>query len=500
MLPSCSPDIDVVMNAVAFPVQPFIDGAYRPSGTGEYFEPVHPADGRGLPAVAACGAGDVDAAVAAARRAHADGRWRALGPLKRQAILSRFADLVRDNAEILALFDTLEMGKPLADARFDASVAEGVIRFFAGATDKTEGVVVSSDPRTLAFSRDEPHGVVAAITPWNFPVINAALKLAPALAAGNSIVLKPSEIASYSTLKLAEIAVAAGIPEGVVNVVTGFGATAGAALGRHPDVDLMSFTGSTATGRALMTLAAQSNGKPLLLECGGKSPALIFEDMAGDIERIAQAVVQAGLWNAGQLCVARTRLLVAEPLCKMFTEAVEAKVNAMRLVMPFSGEEGLGPLASMGQKKRVEGYIEGALRDGARRVTRETASPSERGSYVAPAVFDGVSQDMRVVREEVFGPVLTIQPFRTADEAFALANDTIYGLAATVYTRDISIAMAAARTIEAGKVVVMGDEGAGEGAGFALGSAPWKQSGFGVESGMAGIASYSRRKSVEISA
>lgn len=500
MLPSYSPDIDVVMNAVAFPVQPFIDGDFRPSITGEHFEPIHPADGHGLPAVAACGAEDVDVAVTAARKAHGDGRWRALGPLKRQAILNRFADLVRENTETLALFDTLEMGKLLADARFDVSIAEGLIRFFAGAVDKTEGTVASSDSHTLAFSRDEPYGVVAAITPWNFPVINAALKLAPALAAGNSVVLKPSEVASYSTLKLAEIAVTAGIPEGVVNVVTGFGATAGAALGRHPGVDLMSFTGSTATGRALMGLAGQSNGKPLLLECGGKSPALVFEDMAGDVERIAGAVVQAGLWNAGQLCVARTRLLVAEPLRKAFTEAVAAKVDAMRLVTPLSGQAGLGPLASAGQKKRVEGYIDGALRDGARRVTRQAIFPWEGGSYVSPTVFDGVDQDMRVVREEVFGPVLTIQSFRTADEAFALANDTVYGLAATVYTRDLSIAMVAARAIEAGKVVVMGDDGAGEGAGFALGSAPWKQSGFGVESGMAGIASYSRRKAVEIRA
>lgn len=437
-------------------------------------------------------------AVATARRAFADGRWRALGPLKRQSILNRFADLVRESAETLALFDTLEMGKPLADARFDVSIAESLIRFFAGAVDKTEGTVASADPRTLAFSRDEPYGVVAAITPWNFPVINAALKLAPALAAGNAIVLKPSEIASYSTLKLAEIAVAAGIPEGVVNVVTGFGATAGAALGRHPDVDLMSFTGSTTTGRALMALAAQSNGKPLLLECGGKSPALVFEDMEGDIERIAGAVVQAGLWNAGQLCVARTRLLVAEPLCKAFTEAVAAKVETMRLVTPLSGEAGLGPLASVAQKRRVEGSIESALRDGARRVTRETAFHADGGSYVVPTVFDGVSQDMRIVREEIFGPVLTIQPFRTVDEAFAMANDTIYGLAATVYTRDLTIAMAAARTIEAGKVVVMGDDAPREGAGFALGSAPWKQSGFGIESGLSGIASYSRRKAVEI--
>jgi acyl-CoA reductase-like NAD-dependent aldehyde dehydrogenase len=500
MLPSLSPDFDAALNALAFPVQPFIDGAYRPSSARETFEPVHPADGRRLPAVAACGAQDVDGAVQVARRAFADGRWRSLGPLRRQAILSRFADLVRENTETLALFDTLEMGKPLADARFDVSIAEGLIRFFAGAVDKTEGAVVSSDPRTLAFWRDEPHGVVAAITPWNFPVVNAALKIAPALAAGNSIVLKPSEIASYSTLKLAEIAVEAGVPEGVLNVVTGFGAEAGAALGGHPDVDLMSFTGSTATGRALMTLAAQSNGKPLLLECGGKSPALVFEDMAADIERIAATIAQAGLWNAGQLCVARTRILVADEIVKPFTEALAAKVDAMRLVAPFSGAAGLGPLASASQKRRVDGHIQSALHDGARQVTAEQAAPSAEGSYVAPVVFDGVTQDMRIVQEEVFGPVLTIQSFATADEAFALANDTVYGLAATVYTRDLTIAMEAARTIQAGKVVVMGDDAAGEGSGFALGSAPWKQSGFGVESGMAGIASYSRRKAIEIRA
>lgn len=500
MLPSCYPDIDAVLDAVAFPAQPFISGAYRPSITGEHFEPVHPADGRRLPAIEACGAHDVDAAVAVARQAYSDGRWRSLGPLKRQAILYRFADLIRENTETLALFDTLEMGKPLADARFDVSIAEGLVRFFAGAVDKTEGVVASSDSRTLAFSRDEPFGVVAAITPWNFPVVNAALKIAPALAAGNSFVLKPSEIASYSSLKLAEIAVQAGVPEGVLNVVTGFGATAGAALGSHKDVDLLSFTGSTVTGRALMMLAAQSNGKPLLLECGGKSPALVFEDMAQDIERIASAVVQAGLWNAGQLCVARTRILVAEAIRKPFTEAVAAKVDAMRLVTPFSGEVGLGPLASAAQKRRVDGYLQSALRDGARKVTAEQTPPSFEGCYVAPTVLDSVEHGMQIAQEEVFGPVLTIHSFRTTEEALSLANDTVYGLAATMYTRDLAIAMEGARTIQAGKVVVMGDEGAGEGAGYALGSAPWKHSGFGIESGVAGIASYSRRKAVEIRA
>ena len=334
----------------------------------------------------------------------------------RAGVLLRFAELIARNKAELALLDTLEMGKPIQAALHDAETfAPQVLRSCAGFADKLLGTTAPLGSQTLYFNTYGPRGVVGAITPWNFPSVNAVIKFAPALAAGNTVVLKPSELSASSALKLAELALEAGLPEGVLNVVPGLGTTVGSALASHADVDLLSFTGSTVTGRKIMELAGRSNGKPLLLECGGKSPQVVFDDV-DDLNVVADAVVQNVLWNQGQVCSAHTRLIVHDEVKELLLEKVIHRAGKYQPGEPLDEGTTFGPLASPAQRDRVKAYIEQGRKAGAEAVLNGTIQEAG-GCYVSPTIFDRVESTMSIAREEIFGPVLCVQHFRTEEEA-----------------------------------------------------------------------------------
>lgn len=476
---------------------PFIDGRQVSSASPKSVPNLNPATGDVICALPEGAPQDVDRAVASARRSFESGAWRLAPPSRRKAVLLEIARRMDEEAAHLGLLDSLEMGKCIADACGEIAMASALFRFNAEALDKTNTAHAPSDHHTTAFNLLEPRGVVGAITPWNFPTANASLKVAPALAAGNSIVLKPSEISTLSALRLAALAVEAGLPEGVFNVTPGLGATAGAALASHADVDFLSFTGSSATGRKLMGYAAESNGKPMILECGGKSPQVIAEDMAGDLDAILDAVIGEALWNQGQVCVARTRVLAARPLYARLTEAIAARVGAMKPADPLDPQAAFGALASQAQFDKVFTYAALGAAEGARLVTPK-ADQRGPGLYLAPMVFDSVEPSMRIAREEIFGPIITVIPFDSFDQAIAIANDTEYGLAATLWSRDFPTINRFVRETRSGKLVVRSSAAASERLGFSQAAEPFGQSGFGVEGGMDWIRTYSRLKAVEM--
>jgi len=481
--------------AVRWNIQPFIDGRYRPSSATERFDNINPATETTLCQVSAGNAADVDEAVRVARKRFNDGCWSQLPPGRRTEILVKLADLMVAHKAELALLDSLEMGKPIQAALFDVkNSATRLLRSWAGFADKLVGISAPSIGGALSLNVYEPRGVVGAVTPWNFPTVNAVYKFGPALAAGNTIVMKPSELSSASTLRLAELALEAGVPEGVFNVVPGLGATVGAALASHPDVNLLTFTGSTITGRKIMELAARSNGKPVMLELGGKSPQVVFDDV-DDLDYVADAVLQSWLWNSGQVCSAHTRLVVHENIKDSLLEKVVSRARLRKTGDPLDEATTLGPLASPAQRDRVKGYIEQGLKSGAVAVLKG-AIQEKGGCYVSPTIFDRVTRDMSIAREEIFGPVLCVQTFRAEEEAIALANGTDYGLAATVWTRDMGRGRRLAQAINAGYVSVRTSGQEGPGAGCMLSHEPQKASGFGSEQGLRGLQSYSTLKSI----
>lgn len=480
-------------DAVRWNIQPFINGRYRPSTSTELFDNINPATEKTLCQAPVGSAADIDETVRIARQRFNEGCWSELPPVRRAAVLLKLADLVIERKAELALLDTLEMGKPIQSSLIDAGTfAPHHLRVCAGFADKLLGVSAPLDARTLSFNTFEPRGVVGMITPWNFPLVNAVVKVAPALAAGNTVVLKPSELSSSSALKLAELALEAGLPPGVLNVVPGLGSTVGAALAQHPDVDLLSFTGSTVTGRKIMELSGRSNGKPLLLECGGKSPQVVFDDVQ-NLDKVADAVVQSALANQGQICVATTRLLVHEQIKDALLEKVVVRASQRRPGDPLEEATDFGPLASSAQRNRVKRFIEQGIEAGATAVLRGEIQESG-GCYVAPTVFVGVDSSMSIVREEIFGPVLCVQGFATDEEAIALANGTDYGLVATVWTRDIGRGRRAAHEIRVGNVTIRTGGEEGPASGITLSREPQKASGFGAELGLKGLESYSTLK------
>jgi acyl-CoA reductase-like NAD-dependent aldehyde dehydrogenase len=482
--------------AVRWDVRPFIDGEYRDSHSTDPFENVNPADESILCEYAAGDAADVDRAVRVARQRSDDGSWSELPGSRRGAILLKLADLIVEHKDEIALLDSVEMGKPIQQALYDAeTLAAMVLRSSAMFADKVLGGTAPMTTGGLAFSVYEPRGVVGAICPWNFPSLNAVIKVAPALAAGNTMVLKPSELSPSSALKLAELALNAGVPEGVLNVVPGVGKTVGEALALHPDVDVLSFTGSTATGRRIMELSGRSTGKPVLLECGGKSPTVVFDDV-GDLDAVAAGALQTVLWNTGQVCVAHSRLIAHEAIADALLEKVVGVAGACVPGDPLDERTGFGPLASPAQRDRVKGYVEQGLEDGAEAVLKGEIQESG-GCYVHPTVFDRVDDSMSIVREEIFGPVLCIQRFSTEEEAIALANGTEYGLSATVWTRDLGRGRRLAHAIRAGYVTVRTSGPEDTPADWsALSYEPQKASGFGSEHGLRGLESYSTLKLV----
>ena len=488
-------DWEAQANTLRIDPLPWINGRRASAGVDGLFKSVNPATGGTVAEVPSCGAADIDSAVRAARMAFNRGVWAEQSPRQRARKLHDFADAIGRRAKQLALLDSLEMGMPISTAVTYVQHAVDDVHATAEAIDKLLDTVIPNDPSSLVLNIREPHGVVGAITPWNFPAVISISKVVPAIGVGNSIVLKPSEIASLSSLCLGEAAAEAGIPDGVVNIVPGLGAAAGSALALHMDVDFLTFTGSTGTGRRLLELAGRSNMKRLALECGGKSPQIVFADVE-NFDELAEAVVRSITFNTGQICVAGSRLLVHSSIHDEVVDRVVAKASAIRPGNPLDVATTFGPLASLEQFNRVRNYFESGQADGAAVKLDGSRASAAAGCYWLPTVFAGVGTEMRIAREEIFGPVLSTMKFETDEEAVAIANATIYGLVATVWTRDMSRALRLARKIRGGRVEVVSRPGSGKVDATAGAFEPSGQSGFGAEGGLEGLRTFTHLKTL----
>ena len=434
----------------------FIDGDFVDAAGGGRFATINPANGETLADMSAGMPEDIDRAVAAAKSAFKSGCWSRIAPRERMDILYRFADLIDEHAGDLAVLETLDMGKPIGDVVADDIPAViSTIRFMAEGIDKIEGSVTNTDNDSMHLVIREPLGVVGCISPWNYPLLMAVWKIAPALAAGNTVVLKPAEQSPMSCLRLAELFVRAGGPAGVLNVVNGMGETAGKALALHEDVAKISFTGSTEVGKLILQYAGQSNMKRVALECGGKSPQIFMSDLP-DLENAVDAAYNGIFANMGEVCSAGSRLLVERPIYNEFIERFIADgQHAYQPGDPLDPDTNMGPLVDRGSQQRVLKMIEQGKQDGATLHFGGDAPPDlEQGAYVNPTLFGDVSNSMSIARNEIFGPVASVIPFEGPEEAIAIANDTIYGLAAGIWTKDLNKAMRLVKNIEAGVVWV----------------------------------------------
>ncbi|OGB70194.1 MAG: aldehyde dehydrogenase PuuC [Burkholderiales bacterium RIFOXYC12_FULL_65_23] len=432
-----------------------INGRRCAAQDGQTFDDRSPVDGRVIAQIARGGAGDIDAAVAAARAAFNDRRWAGQPPAQRKRVLIKLAELLLEQRDELALTECLDMGKPLRFARsVDVAGAANCIRWYGEAVDKIYDEIAPTPADSLALITREPLGVVGVIVPWNYPLLMAAWKIAPALAAGNSVVLKPSEKSPLTALRLAELALEAGIPPGVFNVVPGYGPEAGSPLALHMDVDGIAFTGSTRVGKQIHVMAGQSNLKRAWTELGGKSPNIVFADCP-NLDRAVEAAVNSVFFNQGESCNAPSRLFVEESIKDAFLEKALALVPRYQPADPLASGTIMGAVVDRTQLDTVLGFIESGREQGARLLTGGAAvEPVAGGCYVQPTIFDGVSNDMRIAREEIFGPVLSVLSFSDAAEAVRQANDSLYGLQAAVWTRDLNKAHGVARALRAGTVHV----------------------------------------------
>jgi aldehyde dehydrogenase (NAD+) len=469
-----------------------INNRWVASESGKTFATINPSTGEEICQVAEADAADVDKAVAAARAAFDQGPWKKMRASERGRMLYRLADLIEQNADQLARLETLDNGKPLTIAKaVDVTKTIACYRYFAGWADKVQGKTIPIDGDFFCYTRHEPIGVIGQIIPWNYPLLMQAWKLAPALATGNTIVMKPAEQTPLSALRLGELILEAGFPEGVVNLLPGFGSTAGAAIARHMDVDKVAFTGSTEVGRLIMEAAAKSNLKRISLELGGKSPNIIFADT--DLDDAVEGAHLGLFVNQGQSCCAGSRVFVEETIYDEFVEKSIVRARKRRVGDPLDPRTDQGPQVSESQFDRIMGYIESGKREGAT-LACGGERVGDRGYFILPTVFSNVRDEMKIAREEIFGPVMSIIPFKDMDEVIARANRTTYGLAAGVWTRDIKKAHAVANSMRAGTVWVNCYHVLDTRAPFG----GYKQSGMGRELGEYGLQQYTEVKTVTL--
>jgi phenylacetaldehyde dehydrogenase len=480
---------NTVTEFLATPKKLLIDGKWVAASSGKTFDSIDPATGDVLARVAEGDKADIDLAVKAARRAFESGPWAKMSASQRGRIIWKIGDLLAENVEEFAELETLDNGKPISVSRVaDVPLAADLFHYMAGWATKIEGSTIPIAGPFLAYTRREPIGVVGQIIPWNFPLLMAAWKLGPALATGCTVVLKPAEQTPLSALRLGELALEAGLPPGVLNIVTGFGETAGAALAAHPDVDKIAFTGSTEVGK-LIVHAASGNLKKVTLELGGKSPNIVFDD--ADLKQATAGAANAIFFNHGQCCCAGSRLYVEDKIFDKVVEGVSESAKKIRVGPGMNPDTTMGPLVSEEQFRRVCGYMEAGMNEGAKAVVGGK-KVGNRGYFVEPTVLVNTTPNMKVVQEEIFGPVVTAMPFKSVDEIAAEANNTPYGLAAGIWTKDIAKAHALANKLKAGTVWVncynVFDA--------AMPFGGYKQSGWGREMGKEALELYTETKSV----